>query len=266
MNFEKNHYIVTFNGLINNTDFPDQIHDILNVLEREYGCPVDIEFAHDGDDLYLLQCRPQSLRASSIPATIPNTIAEEKILFSANRFISNGTVSNITHIVYVDPLKYNELKSYQKLLTVGSIIGSLNKILPKRQFILMGPGRWGSRGDIKLGVSVAYSDINNTAMLIEIARKQKNYIPELSLGTHFFQDLVESNIRYLPLYPDDNGNTFNEGFFNGSKNWLSDLLPDFASFSDVIKVINIPHCTDGNVLQVLMNADEERAFGIFVQP
>ena len=77
----------------------------------------------------------------------------------------------------------------------------------------MGPGRWGSRGDIKLGVSVTYSDINNTAVLIEIARQKGNYVPDLSFGTHFFQDLVEADIRYLPLYPDDARVVFNEAFF-----------------------------------------------------
>ena len=76
----------------------------------------------------------------------------------------------------------------------------------------MGPGRWGSRGDIKLGVNVTYSDINNTAVLIEIARKKGNYVPDLSFGTHFFQDLVEASIRYLPLYPDEKGIIFNEEF------------------------------------------------------
>ena len=85
----------------------------------------------------------------------------------------------------------------------------------------MGPGRWGSRGDIKLGVPVAYSDINKTAMLIEIAVKQSKYEPELSFGTHFFQDLVEENIKYLPLYPEDNDIIFNMSFFRGSKiYWL----------------------------------------------
>ncbi len=266
MNFERDHYVVTFNGLINNTDFAKQTHAVLEVLEKEYGCPVDIEFAHDGDNFYLLQCRPQSQSVAGMPATIPYNIAGEKIIFSANRFISNGTIPNISHIVYVDPLKYGELQDYEKLATVGRIIGSLNKMLPRRQFILMGPGRWGSRGDIKLGVNVVYSDINNTAMLIEIARKQKSYVPELSLGTHFFQDLVEANIRYLPLYPDEPGVFFNENFLSGSKNWLSDLLPDFASFSDVIKVIDVPESSDGNVLHVLMNANEEKAFAILAEP
>jgi len=266
MNFEKEHYVVTFNGLINNTDFAMQTQAILDVLGKEYGGPVDIEFAHDGDNFYLLQCRPQSQSVAGSPAIIPYDISEDKIIFSANKFISNGTVSNISYVVYVDPIKYGELKSYEKLSAVGRVIGSLNKILPKRQFILMGPGRWGSRGDIKLGVSVAYSDINNTAMLIEIARKQKNYVPELSLGTHFFQDLVESNIRYLPLYPDDTGIFFNENFFTNSKNRLSEFLPDFASFSDVIKVIDVSDYLEGNALHVLMNANEEKAFAILSEP
>lgn len=266
MNFEKEQYVVTFDGLINSTDFASQIMSVLNVLEKEYGCPVDIEFAHNGENLYLLQCRPQSQGFASIPATIPYNIAEEKIVFSANRFISNGTVSNISHVVYIDPLKYGELTSYEELATVGRIVGMLNKVLPKRRFILMGPGRWGSRGDIKLGVSVAYSDINNTAMLIEIARKQKSYVPELSLGTHFFQDLVESNIRYLPLYPDEAGIFFNERFFSETKNCLGDYLPDYASFSDIIKLIDIPDSAGGNVLHVLMNAGDEMAFAILAKP
>jgi hypothetical protein len=60
-----------------------------------------------------------------------------------------------------------------------------------------------------------------------------NYVPELSFGTHFFQDLVESSIRYLPLYPDNDGVIFNEVFFTDSLNLLPHLLPEYASLSDV---------------------------------
>ena len=95
----------------------------------------------------------------------------DRLLFSARRHVSNGTVPNITHIVYVDPEQYARLGSLEALQSVGRAVSKLNTVLPKRQFILMGPGRWGSRGDVKLGISVTYSDINNTAMLIEIARR-----------------------------------------------------------------------------------------------
>jgi pyruvate,water dikinase len=135
-------------------------------------------------------------------------------------------------------------------------------VLPRRRFALMGPGRWGSRGDIRLGVSVTYADINNTAVLIEIARKRGRYQPELSFGTHFFQDLVESSIRYLPLYPDDDGVAFQEEFFTSSENCLARLLPEFGGLADVIRVIDVPAVTGGRVLRVLMNAERDEAVGV----
>ena len=262
-NFKQDDFVVTFEGLLANTPFIKKVIAILSELEEKYGHPVDIEFAHDGDNFYLLQCRTQSYSEDIKPAEIPANISEEKIVFTANRFISNGTVNDISHIVYVDPQKYSEISNHNDLLSVGHAIGKINVSLPRRKFILMGPGRWGSRGDIKLGVSITYSDINNTSMLIEIARKQKDYVPDLSFGTHFFQDLVEANIRYLPLYPDDEGIIFNEEFLTTSKNILPDILPEFEYLSDVIKVIDIPAATHGKNLQVLMNAITDEAVGVF---
>jgi pyruvate,water dikinase len=172
----------------------------------------------------------------------------------------------VTHIVYVDPEKYNELSRVKDLTDVGRAVGKLNTLLPKRQFILMGPGRWGSRGDIKLGVQVTYSDFNNTSVLIEIARKKGNYLPELSFGTHFFQDLVESSIRYLPLYPDDPGIAFNQTYLTASPSVLTDMLPEFSHLQETIRVIDVPRVTEGKVLRILMNADVGEAIGFFTSP
>lgn len=265
IDFEKDKLVVTFEGLLQRTDFIKQIRCILEILEKSIGSPVDIEFAHDGRDLYLLQCRPQSYSQNIQPAPIPKDIPQQKILFSAKRYVSNGYVPDITHVVYVDAESYNNLTDMSEMKTVGRIVGKLNKILPKRQFILMGPGRWGSRGDIKLGVGVTYSDINNTAVLIEIARQKGNYVPELSFGTHFFQDLVEASIRYLPLYPDDEGIIFNEGFFIRSENILADLLPEYASFAGTIRVIDVPRSADGHILRILMNAELDEAVCTFAE-
>ena len=173
---------------------------------------------------------------------------------------------DITHIVYVNPDSYNEISSIDDLKAAGRAVGKLNKLLPKRQFILMGPGRWGSKGDIKLGVNVTYSDINNTSMLIEIARKKGKYLPDLSFGTHFFQDLVEASIRYLPLYPDDPGIIFNEHFLTKSRNILPDVLPEYEYLKDTIRVIDVPASSNGLVLKVLMNADLDEAIGILTPP
>ena len=266
IDFQKDFLVVTFEGLVNRTKFVQQTKDMLEVLSKEYNNPVDIEFAHDGSNLYLLQCRTQSAGIEYKAAVIPSNVPIEKTLFSANKYISNGIVTDITHIVYVDPKKYSEVSDYESLKEIGKSVGRLNKILPKHQFILMGPGRWGSRGDIKLGVSVTYSEINNTSMLIEIARKTNEYTPDLSFGTHFFQDLVESNIRYLPLYPDDYGIIFNFKFLEESENLLTSFLPDMEKLKDVIRVIDVPASAGGQVLNVLMNGDSNKALAIFSEP
>jgi len=149
---------------------------------------------------------------------------------------------------------------------VGRAVGRLNKLLPKRQFILIGPGRWGSRGDIKLGVPVTYSDINNSAMLIEVARQKGNYLPDLSFGTHFFQDLVEASIRYLPLYPDDANTMFNESFLRESQSVLNELLPEFGELSETLRVVDLLRATDGYILRVLMNAELDEAVAFLASP
>ena len=264
--WERDELAVTFAGLFEDTPFMEQMHALLNTLRDRLGMPVDVEFAHDGEHLYLVQCRSQSHSTEEQPAAIPREIPREKVVFSANRFVSNGHVPDITHIVYVDPEKYADLPSEKLMREVGTAVSRLNKLLPRRQFILMGPGRWGSRGDINLGVSVTYSDINNTAALIEIAREKGKYVPELSFGTHFFQDLVESRIRYLPLYPDEPGVIFNESLLARGRNCLAELVPDLAYLQDVAHVIDVPATCNGQVLKILMNAELDEAVGLLAQP
>jgi len=258
--------VVTFDGLIANTSFVEQVRGILKCLEENLHTPVDIEFASDGEYFYLLQCRPQSYTEGEVSTPIPRDLDPEQVIFTARKNVSNGSVPDLRYIVYVDPDGYNALSSLSELNSVGQVVGLLNKLLPKRKFILMGPGRWGSRGDIKLGVRVTYADISNTAMLIEIARKKGNYVPDLSFGTHFFQDLVESSIRYLPLYPDEKENVFNEPFLLDSHNLLPELLPDFAELASVVHVIDVPAVTDGQVLRVLMDANHDEAAAFLTSP
>lgn len=254
IDFKKDDLVVTFDGIISDSTFIRQIHLILKTLKDRLGYPADIEFACDGNNLYLLQCRPQCFGEDTAPAPVPKDLPQNNIIFSANRYISNGLIQNISHIVYVDPDGYSSLNSLDDLKTVGKIVGLLNTILPKRQFILIGPGRWGSRGDIKLGVSVSYADICNTAALIEVARKKSDYMPELSFGTHFFQDLVEAKIRFLPVYPDDENVIFNERYLTRSKNLLGSLFPDYSNYEDVVKVIDVPDSSGGYTLSIAMNA------------
>jgi hypothetical protein len=268
VDFENDDLFVTFEGLRNETSFVKQIHEILRALQEKFNSPVDIEFASDGKCLYLLQCRPQSYSTRDVGDEIPSDTPKERTLFTANRFVSNGRMPEISHIVYVDPDEYGKIEDRKTLDMVGEAVGRLNNMLPKRKFILMGPGRWGSRGDVKLGVNVKYSDINNTAMLVEIARKKGGYVPDLSFGTHFFQDLVEARIRYLPLYPDDEGTFFNDEFFTKTRDAFARLLPEYeeAGVGKAVKVIDVQEETDGLILRVLLNAEDERALGLLAPP
>jgi pyruvate, water dikinase len=256
---EQNELVITFEGLVTRTPFMKQMRAILTVLQEKLGTPVDIEFASDGRDFYLLQCRPQCYSRDAVPMPIPHDVPAERVVFTAHRFVSNGRMPDISHVVYVDPTRYTEITDLKTLMDVGHAVGRLNVLLPRRHFILMGPGRWGSRGDIKLGVNVTYSEIKNTAALIEVARKHGNYVPDLSFGTHFFQDLVESSIRYLPLYPDDPGTVFNEDFLLNSHNSLAEILPEYAHLGEVLRVIHVPEVAEGQVLRVLANADLDEA-------
>lgn len=263
---EAEQMVVNFAGLIENTGFIKQMKGIMGVLKDTFGMPMDVEFAHDGTHLYILQCRPQSHMESEEPVPIPKWIPEKRKLFTANKYVTNAQVRGIRTIVYVDPESYADMSSLPDMIAVGDAVSRLNGLLPKRSFILMGPGRWGSRGDIRLGVHVTYSDINNSAMIIEIARKVGNYVPDLSFGTHFFQDLVEARIRYLALYPDEEGEVFASDFFKNSPNSLPELLPEYEYLSRVIRVIDVPSVAPGCEANVIMDAENETAMGFLVEP
>ena len=254
--------IVTFEGLLRDTTFVTLMRALLRVLRERLGTPVDIEFACDGRDFYLLQCRPQSSAADVAPVAVPHDVPPDRVVFATRRYVSNGRVPDLTYVVYVDPDGYLELPTLAELTDVGRAVGRLNKLLPKRRFVLIGPGRWGSRGDIKLGVRVTYSDINNAAMLMEVAARRGSYVPELSFGTHFFQDLVESDIRYLPIFPGEPDVLFNSAFLRSATNLLGDLLPEYAHLSQALRVIDVRAVTGGSILRVLMNADTEEALGM----
>jgi hypothetical protein len=116
---------------------------------------------------------------------------------------------------------------------------------------------------VKLGVSVTYSDISNTSLLVEIATRRGDYVPDVSFGTHFFQDLVESDIRYLPLFPGEGMGHVNSVFLRSAPNLLQQLLPEFGHLADTLRVIDVPKVADGHVLRVLMNAEVEQAIGYF---
>jgi hypothetical protein len=256
--------VVTFEGLLN-SPFPHDLKVMLDLLEEGLGEPVDVEFAHDGDSLFMLQCRALSRGALAQRVEIPN-VPEADEIFSANRYVQMGQVRDLEYIVLIDPRDYESLETREEMVRVARTVGAINKALPAHRFILMGPGRWGSRGDIRLGVPVTYADISRTSVLVEIARKKGSYLPDVSFGTHFFNDLVESGIHYLPLYPDDPGVAWNEGFLTGSANCLAEIAPDFADMEGVVRVIRVAEVADGKLLQLVMDAEDDKALAFLAEP
>ncbi len=267
LNIQKKETIVTFHNLLEKSPVPLFFKTVLNILEDEIGLPVDIEFAY-GPDIhtpYLLQCRPQSVGRGNVDVTIPSGIDNDTIMFTADKYIMSGACHGIEYMVYVDGLEYDKVENREKLLEIGHIVGRLNQVLPQKKFILIGPGRWGSKGDIKLGVHVGYSDINNTAMLIEVAKMKQGQVPDLSFGTHFFQDLVEADIKYLPLYPDDDGVIFREDIFFDQRNLLTDMVIGTEKFENVIKVVKVSDILADSSLSVILNGDTDEAIAYLKQ-
>jgi len=255
---EPSRLCITFDKLFRSTSFARTVRDRLKRLESAYGVPVDIEFAFDGHTFYILQCRMQSQTTDRGPVFVPRDVPADRVLFDAHRFVRTGLVENITHIVYVAPAAYDAIASRERRIQTAQVIGRINHKLERRSFVLMGPGRWGSN-DIRLGVPVRYADISRCRMLIEVARQKDGFVPEVSFGTHFFQDLVEAGVDYLPLYPDTEGNRFNETFFNRSPNSLARIVPDDAEFANEIQVIDVPEVSRGMKLTVVMDGDNDEA-------
>ncbi|MFQ5590167.1 MAG: PEP/pyruvate-binding domain-containing protein [Phycisphaerae bacterium] len=249
---------VTFDKLVRDTPFARCMRNMLTRLEEAYGAPVDVEFACDGRRLYILQCRTLAQTPESGPVAIPRNIPPESVVFDAHKYVRTGLIEGIEYIVYVDPLTYDAIPTRETRIALARVIGHINHALKPRSFILVGPGRWGSN-DVRLGVPVKYADINNCRMLVEVAKLRGGFMPEVSFGTHFFQDLVEAGIHYLPLYPDEEGNRFNHHFLGKSANSLVRVVPDDAELADYVRVVHVPSVANGRTLAAVMDGDADYA-------
>ncbi len=253
---------LTFENLLTRTPFVSLARKILARVEAAYERPVDIEFAWDEDTFYLLQCRSLSVRKEHQKVVIPDDIPRERVLFTTRTGLSNSIVADLEYIVYVNPRTYDRLPTYEAKMRVAAAVNLLNKQLAGMRYALMGPGRWGSN-DINLGVRVTYSSINRTTLLVEIAFAKAGGTPEVSYGTHFFQDLVEADITVASLFPDDPGAFFNEEFVVKAENLLSVMAPEFTDCEDVVRVINVPTACRGDYLHVCMDGTSREGLGFF---
>jgi hypothetical protein len=114
-------------------------------------------------------------------------------------------------------------------------------------------------------VPVTYADIFNSRALIELSMNHGGYNTEPSYGTHFFQDLVETEIFPLAVNLEDPKDYLNLEFLEQSADQLPSILPlDGSDASRCIKVIHIPSERPGAHLEVAM--DGQSALGYLTIP
>lgn len=255
--------IITFNLLLRGTEFTKQLTWMLSKLESCLGVPVDIEFASDGEKIYLLQCRPKAQYREASKVQLPSNIPQEDIFFEGHRGVSaTAELSGINYIVYVDPEAYSKIESREQCSRVASVIRKLNdEYLHPRHFILVGPGRWGSNRDSNLGVPVGFSNICNSALLVEVADPEFGYSDEVSFGTHFFNDLVEADIHCIPLFRREKETILNDGIFRSTQNSLTTFDPSFGDIEHILKVIDIPAISNGRLLRIVLSGESQSVMG-----
>lgn len=270
INLDPHEFIITFENLLQSSGFVPLLRTILARLAESYKKAVDIEFAlsitrkDDGKPnliLHLLQCRPHhSWSFEGVNVIIPEDIPEEDVLFACNRMVPVGRISKVEFIVFVDPDAYYRLSNPHEFTEVARKIGVLNKALEDHSFILIGPGRWGST-DYLQGVSVTYADIFNTRALIELASQKGGYSSEPSYGTHFFQDLVESQIYPLAISAEESADHLNHYFLKTAINRIEHFIPEQSPATQCIKVISVNSERPNCILDIAMNG--QKAVGYF---
>jgi len=239
-------WVLTFDKLLGETDFVPHMRRMLKRLEEYYDYPVDIEFTLNfpkdrSPQINLLQCRPLQTKGIGRKVEIPEHIDEARILFRSQGCFMGGSISQSIHrVIYIDPEGYIGLPMGRKY-DVARIVGKLNgQVKNKEQEVIMliGPGRWGTTTP-SLGVPVSFSEINNMSVLCEVSYPSGNLMPELSYGSHFFQDLIEGGIFYTALFCEKNDVVFNRGQFDNHPNMLEAVLPGSAKYEDVIRVYDM---------------------------
>ncbi|GAB6271508.1 MAG TPA: phosphoenolpyruvate synthase [Syntrophaceae bacterium] len=242
----KDAWIITFDELLSATPFAKTMSLMLKTLERVYRYPVDIEFtvnfnAEGKPQINLLQCRPFQTKGHYSRVELPEKISKSKILLRQEANFMGGSIYQaISRIIYIDPKRYAGLNLSEKH-EVARLTGKLNKQIGRREVmptILLGPGRWGTTTPA-MGVPVTFSEINNITAIGEIAYQDGSLIPDLSFGTHFFQDMVEMDIFYMAIYPEQDGVVFNASWIKKQPNILENLMPDDTRFADVVRVCDV---------------------------
>lgn len=235
---------LTFDGLLTRTALVADFRKLLGILERVYGKPVDIEFAvnflPDGQtySINLLQCRPLQVQGTHHPA-MPQVEwpTEGELLVGRGAVVGHSRVERLDWILLVVPEVYGLLPERERH-KVARAVGAVNRALSAVEAgtLAVGPGRWGTHM-ASLGVPVRFSEISHMTAICELMMMHEFLTPDVSLGTHFFGELVEMNVLYFALFPGRAGNRLNLDAVLKAPNRLAELAPEAAAMAPALRVV-----------------------------
>lgn len=195
---------LTFQPLVRKSQFIGRLSNLLKTLEAGYQHPVDVEFTlhlnSEGEPTFnLVQCRPLATIGETKAAALPSEIPDQQLLFRTRGHFMGGNINlSIQRVIRVDATVYSRLNLSQRY-EVAHLVGEQIRQSDDKT-MLIGPGRWGTSSP-ELGVPVRFADIAGASVLVEVAEMDGEMVPDLSYGSHFFQDLVETEIAYVALFP-----------------------------------------------------------------
>jgi len=262
--------VLTFERLFAETDFVPTMRELCRTLQRAYDYPVDIEFTanftRDGRfRVNLLQCRPFQVKIGGEGSRVqmPDKVEPHRLFFeSRGPIVGHSLATLIDRLIYVVPSVYSQMSMSQRY-SVARTIGRLIHLDPpgkRNTIMLVGPGRWGTSMP-SLGVPVSFAEINTASVICELTLMHEGLVPDVSLGTHFFNDLVEMDMLYLAVSPGREGHALNESLACQRPNQLAALLPSASALAEGLRVVDSGSlATNGSAL--FLNVDSMNQRGI----
>lgn len=241
MNRPRQVWFTTCQGLLENREFTELMQKMLKTLDRVYGNPVDIEYTVNLDEqgefvVNLLQCRPLYTGGRGTVTEIPE-LPEKNVFFRLKDSAMGSSVKEkIDVVVQIDARAYYEYP-YALKPQAAEAVGAINTYYKgkKKHILLMTPGRVGTSSP-ELGVPVSFAQISGFCGICEVSDNRAGYMPELSYGSHMFQDLVEAGIFYCALWGDERTVQYNEAFFGDLENLFPVICPERKELAKMVRV------------------------------
>ncbi len=240
----------TCRGYVKDPQFISDMGEILAALQREYAYPVDIEFTVNSNEkkeyvICLLQCRPLQTFSEQTRVEIPKADPKQELFHVHNASMGIPQKKRIDQVIYIDPAAYYAYP-YQRKGNVAALLTDIN--LSSRgkgkNILLMAPGRIGTSSP-ELGIPVKFSGISHFCAIVEMDEEGSLYAPELSYGSHMFQDLVEAEIFYTALFhvTGEDERRRREFFQSHAKS-----LPLPAQFEELSHMVSLYDFSDGRLM------------------